>query len=226
MDTNNTELKEQIIRICLRLDEMGYVVGTYGNVSARVDGGLIITPSRVDYATLKAEDLVTVSLDGEVLEGTRFPSSEMEVHRFIYIARPDVGAILHTHSLHATAVSCTGKGIPVIVEEQSQVIGDEIHCTNYVPAGQHMALGPECARALGASNSVLLANHGVVSCGRTLDEAIFVARITERVSQMYLLASAAGGVNVIPHEYVTSERDRYLHKYGTALDRPHAESGA
>jgi L-fuculose-phosphate aldolase len=223
MNTDNFELKQQIILACRKLEELGYVVGTYGNVSARVDGGLIITPSRVDYTTLTPEDLVTVSLDGDILEGHRLPSSELEVHRFIYVARPDVGAVVHTHSLYATAASCTGKGIPVIVEEQSQVIGDAIRCTNYVPAGQHAALGEEVARALGSSNAVLLANHGTVSCGRNMDEALFTARITERVAQMYLLASAAGGVQLIPPEHVASEHHRYRHKYGTALDRVQTE---
>ena len=219
MSTINLDLKTQIISVCLKLEQMGYVVGTYGNISARTDGGLIITPSRVDYTSLTAEDLVTVSLDGEVLEGSRLPSSELEVHRQIYCARPDVGAVVHTHSLHATAASCMGRTIPVIVEEQSQVIGSEIRCTRYVPAGQHAALGEEVARTLGDSNTVLLSNHGTVSCGRTLDEALFTARIAERVAHMYLLASAAGGIVEIPPEHVASERDRYLNKYGTARDR-------
>lgn len=223
MNTDNFETRQQIILACRRLEEMGYVVGTYGNVSARVDGGLIITPSRVDYATLTPEDLVTVSLDGAILDGARLPSSELEVHRFIYVARPDVAAVVHTHSLYATAASCTGRSIPVIVEEQSQVIGSEIRCTSYVPAGQHVALGEEVARVLGGSNAVLLANHGTVSCGRSLDDALFTARITERVATMYLLASAAGGVQLIPPEHVAGEHHRYVHKYGTALDRVHTE---
>ena len=89
-------------------------------------GGLIITPSRVDYARLTREDLVTVSDAGVVLAGTRLPSSELEVHRRVYLRRPDLNAILHTHSLHATALSCCHETIPVIVEEQAQVVGGDI----------------------------------------------------------------------------------------------------
>src|SRR5205807_5633115 len=140
---------------CLRLREMGYIVGTYGNLSARIPGGLVITPSRVDYAELTPADLVSVSDAGAALNGTRLPSSELEVHRQIYLRRPDVGAVVHTHSLHATALSCLHQTVPVIVEEQSQVVGAEIRCTQYVPAGQHKKLGEEVARTLGDSNGVL-----------------------------------------------------------------------
>ncbi len=219
MNACSEDLRKEIIVACLRLEEMGYVIGTYGNVSARVKEGLIITPSRIDDQSLVAEDLVVVSLEGKVLEGRRLPSSELEVHRQIYVSRPDVGAIAHTHSLFATALSCLQETIPVIVEEQSQVVGGEIRCTRYVPAGQHRNLGEEVARALGQSNGALIANHGTVSCGRTLEEAIFTCRIVERVAQMRVLAGACGKLTLIPQEHVTSERERWLHKYGSAADR-------
>ena len=214
--------KREVILVCRRLVELGYVVGTYGNVSARVPGGLIITPSRVDYAALTPEDMVTVSDAGEVLDGARLPSSELEVHRQIYLRRPDVNAVVHTHSLHATALSCRHDTIPVIVEEQSQVVGGEIRCTRYVPAGRHEELGEETARVLGATTAVLLANHGTVSCGRSLEEALFTCVVVERIAQMHLLAGA-GGVVPIPPEHVAGERDRFLHRYGTAADRAAAE---
>jgi len=211
-------LQRELIEICHRLVALGYVIGTYGNVSARVPGGLIITPSRVDYADLTTEDLVTVSDAGVILAGTRLPSSELEVHRQVYLRRSDINAVLHTHSLHATALSCCHETIPVIVEEQAQVVGGEIYCTHYVPAGRHEELGEETARALGASNAVLIANHGVVSCGRSLGEALFTCIVVERIAQMRLLTSAAASVP-IPPEHVDSERDRFLHRYGTAADR-------
>jgi L-fuculose-phosphate aldolase len=215
---DHLDLKREIILTCQRLVDLGYVIGTYGNVSARVPGGLIITPSRVDYAALTPEDMVTVADDGAVRDGDRLPSSELDVHRQIYIARPDIQAVVHTHSLHATALSCRHDTIPVIVEEQSQVIGGEIRCTHYVPAGEHEALGRETARVLGASNAVLLANHGTVSCGRSLEEAFFASIVVERVARMRLFTSSGDAVP-IPPEHVASERDRFLHRYGTAADR-------
>ena len=222
MDMNDLDLKRDLIQTCHQLVALGYLIGTYGNASARVPGGLIITPSRVDYADLTPEDMVTVSDEGAILAGTRLPSSELEVHRQIYLRRPDINAVLHTHALHATALSCCHATIPVIVEEQSQVVGGEIHCTRYIPAGRHEELGEETARALGTSNAVLIANHGVVNCGRSLDEALFVCIVVERIAQMRLL-TGVGAVVPIPPEHVASEHDRFLHRYGTAADREDAE---
>ncbi|MCC6613170.1 MAG: class II aldolase/adducin family protein [Anaerolineae bacterium] len=218
------ELKQAVIDACLTLQAMGYIIGTYGNASARVPEGLIVTPSRVDYATITPDDMMVVSLDGQVLDGHRIPSSETSVHRLIYNARPDVGAVLHTHSLYASAASCLHETIPVIVEEQSQVIGAEIACSEYVPAGQHLALGQVVAKALGGSNGVLLANHGSVACGRDVADALFAAQVLERVAQMYLLTRAAGSPVPIPDEHVRSERDRWLYKYGTMADGTVAQS--
>lgn len=217
--SNHLELKQAIIDSCLRLQAMGYLVGTYGNASARVPGGLIVTPSRVDYAAITTDDMVVVSDDGRVIEGHRPPSSETSVHRLILNARPDVGAVFHTHSLYASALSALHETIPVIIEEQSQVIGAEIRCTRYIPAGQHLALGEEVARTLGESNGVLLANHGAVACGRTVEEAVLAAQVVERVAQMVLLTRAIIAPIPIPPEYVLSERERWLYKYGTAADR-------
>lgn len=226
MAAQNVELqhlarKQEIIATCLKLEELGFTIGTYGNVSARVTEGLLVTPSRVDYAAMTPEDIVTVSLSGEVLNGIRLPSSEMDVHRLVYVNRPDVGGVIHSHSLYATALSCLHDTVPVMVEEQSQVIGDEIRCTQYVPAGQHLALGEEVARALGSSNAVLLANHGTLSCGRSLAEALFATRITERIAQMRLMTLGSGSIVPIPEEYVRSERERWLYKYGTQADHQH-----
>lgn len=218
VSVKHLDAKKEVVAACLKLVEWGYFVGTYGNVSARVEGGLIITPSRVDYQVLTPEDMVTVSDRGSVIDGTRLPSSELEVHRQIYLSRSDINAVVHSHSIYATALSCLHDTIPVIIEEQSQVIGDEIRCTRYVPAGQHRALGVEVAQKLGESNAVLIANHGTVSCGRTLKEALFICQIVERIAQIRLLTKTCGAVVPIPQEYVESERYRFLYKYGTKED--------
>lgn len=219
MSEKDLELRKEMIATCLRLQELGYVIGTYGNVSVRVERGLLITPSRVDYHNLAPGDLVTVSLEGAVVEGTRLPSSELQVHLQIYCRRPDVGAVIHTHPLYATALSCLHRTIPVFVEEQSQVIGGPICCTEYIPAGQHKQLGEQVAQVLGESAAVLLANHGAVGCGKNVAEAMFTCQIVERVAQMYFLTSSAGHAILIPPEHVAGERERWLFKYGRPEDR-------
>lgn len=219
MSLDHLALREEIIATCLRLEQLGYVLGTYGNVSARIEDGLLITPSRLDYHLIQPEDIVPVSLTGKVLGGERLPSSELQVHLQIYLQRPDVGAVVHTHSLHATALSCCQISVPVLVEEQSQVIGDEIRCTRYVPAGQHRQLGEAVARTIGDSMAVLVANHGVVCCGRNLAEAVFTNQIVERVAHMYLMTHAVWSPVPIPKPYVVSERERWLYNYGQPEDK-------
>ena len=219
MTVTHLDLRAEIIATCRQLEALGYVVGTYGNVSARVEGGLLITPSRVDYSRLQPEDIVAVSLEGAVIDGARLPSSELQVHLQIYLRRADIGAVVHTHSLHATALSCIHDTTPVIVEEQAQVIGSEIRCTRYIPAGQHRQLGEEVARTLGDGMALFVANHGTVSCSRTLAEAVFTAQIVERVAEMRLLTGALGGAISIPPEFVVSERERWLYKYGRPEDK-------
>lgn len=219
MGSKHAEIKEEIVAACRHLVRLGFVVGTYGNVSVRVPEGLIITPSRVEYAVLTPDDLVTVSLTGEVLEGHRLPSSEFAVHRGIYPARPDVNAVVHTHSFYATALSCLRQTVPVIVEEQSQVLGGEIRCTSYVPAGQHEKLSTQVAEVLGDSNAVLIASHGTVACGPTLPDTMFTCQMVERIAHMRLLTAGVGDAIPIETEFVRSERFRFLYNYGTERDK-------
>lgn len=219
MGVKHADIKEEIVAACRRLERLGFVVGTYGNVSVRVPEGLIITPSRVEYAVMTVDDLVTVSLTGEVLEGHRLPSSEFAVHRGIYPARPDVNAVVHTHSFYATTLSCLRQTVPVIVEEQSQVLGGEIRCTSYVPAGQHEKLSEQVAQTIGDSNAVLIASHGTVSCGPNLEDTMFTCQMVERIAHMRLLTEGSGGAVPIEKEFVDSERYRFLYKYGTESDK-------
>jgi L-fuculose-phosphate aldolase len=118
---------------------------------------------------------------------------------------------------------CLRVTIPVILEERSQVIGADIRCTQDVPASQHLALGEEVARTLGESSGVLLANHGAVACGRTVDKAVFAAQVGERIAQMYLLARAAATPIPFPQAFADSERERWLYRYGSAADHAIAE---
>ncbi len=213
-------VKQNIIGKCLRMEKMGFFVGTWGNISARVPEGLIITPSKVPYSTLSLDDFVTVSLEGDIISGHRIPSSETELHRSLYRRRTDVGAVIHSHSPYATAMSCLHKPIPPFVEDLVQIVGGQVECSNYVPAGQHKRLAEEVAHTIGAVNAVLVGNHGVIACGRDLEEAFVACQIVEKAALMMLLASSVGPLTVIPEESVRSERHRFLYKYGTKEDLP------
>jgi L-ribulose-5-phosphate 4-epimerase len=212
-------IKVEIIETCRALERIGYFVGTWGNVSVRVPEGLIVTPSRIGYDVMAPADLVTVSLEGDIVSGHRLPSSETGVHRLILKKKPDVGAAIHAHSPYATAVSCLRRPIPAFVEDLAQIIGGQVNCTRYVPAGQHQQIATEVANTIGEENAVLLANHGVFCCGRTLAEAFVACQILEKAAKMMLAAGGVGPVIPIPEEFVRSERDRFLHRYGTSNDR-------
>jgi L-fuculose-phosphate aldolase len=216
-DTHHS-LKVEMIAKCRLLEEMGYFTGTWGNVSVRVPEGFIVTPSRIAYSVIEPGDFVTVSLEGKVVAGHRLPSSETEIHRVVLTKKGDTGAIIHSHSPYATAVACLHQSIPVFVEDMAQIIGGEVHCTQYVPAGQHRKIAEEVGRTIGEENAVLLANHGVLCCGRNLEEALVANQIVEKAALMMMAAGGREKVIPIPEEFVTSERNRFLYKYGTAKD--------
>jgi L-ribulose-5-phosphate 4-epimerase len=220
MGENYQALKSAIIEKCRVLEKMGYFVGTWGNISVRVAEGFLVTPSRIAYEVIQPSDFVLVSSEGKVLAGHRLPSSETEVHRAVLNKKGEVGAIIHSHSPYATAVSCLHCAIPPFVEDLVQIIGGQVNCTRYVPAGQHVRISEEVAQTIGEENAVLLANHGVMCCGRDLEEAFVASQILEKAAFMMLAAAAKGEVIPIPEEHVRSERQRYLYKYGTVHDAP------
>lgn len=212
------EIKAEIIRLCRRLVDIGHFVGTWGNVSVRVPEGFIITPSRVSYELLETRDFVIVSLEGAVLAGFRLPSSETELHRAVLVGKGDIGAIIHSHSPYATAISCLHRSIPPFVEDLCQIVGGEVKCTRYVPGGDHRGMAEEVSKTIGEENAVLLANHGVVCCGRDLEEAFVTCQVVEKAALMMLAAGSLGPVVSIPNGNVRSERHRFLYKYGTRDD--------
>jgi L-ribulose-5-phosphate 4-epimerase len=217
---NYEPIKARIIEMCRLLETMGYFIGTWGNISVRVPEGFIVTPSRVPYDVIQASDFVVVSSEGKVVAGHRLPSSETEIHRAVLNKKSCLGAIIHSHSPYATAVSCLQRPIPPFVEDLAQIVGGQVNCTRYVPAGRHKKIAEEVARSIGEANAVLLANHGVLCGGRDLEEAFVASQILEKAALMMLAAGTLGPVIPIPEEFVRSERDRFLHKYGTARDAP------
>jgi L-fuculose-phosphate aldolase len=211
----NVEIKRQIIETCLWLQEKELVIGTWGNVSMRVDNAIILTPSKVSYDVLTPEDMVTIDYDGGVIEGSRSPTTEREVHRLIYLARPDVNAIIHYHPVYASAMCATGEGIPPIFEEMTQLLGGEVPTTpEYIRAGMHEELGQAAARYLGQKNAVLLRNHAPVCVGQNLEYAKIACLVLEKAAACYIALKGKFDIKVIPDELVELEHHRFFHAYG------------
>lgn len=209
--------KQAVIDACKQLQAEGSVIGTWGNVSVRCGDKIVLTPSRVAYDELAVDDMVVISLSGDILESphNHVPTSEREVHRQLYLAREDIGAVVHAHTLHAMAVSTLPiDEVPCLVEEMSQLLGGGIPLTKtYVPAEQHEKLGIAAADVIGDRGAVLLRNHGPVSGAPTLEEALLSVKVVERACELYL-SVMHDSYNVIPDQFVASERYRYTHTYG------------
>lgn len=210
------QLRREIIDSCRWLIGQGLVFGTWGNISVRLsDGNILITPSKVSYDEMTPEDLVVLAPDGTTVSGTRLSTSERELHRGILNLRPDVGAIIHTHSPYAMAAAARSEGVPAISEEMCQLLGGAIALTErFVPSQEHRELGKVVVAAAAEGNAVLIRNHGPICFGRTLAEARVCCQVVEKSCKMYLHLLAAGPVCTIPDEYVKAGRDYYLNSYG------------
>jgi L-fuculose-phosphate aldolase len=197
-------LGDERLAVCAyarRMTADGLVVGTSGNVSVRAGDLIAVTPTGVEYADLSAEDIPLVALDGSTVDGTLRPTSELPMHLSVYREATDPGdlpvnAVVHTHSVHATAVSTLVEEVPPI-HYLLATIGPTVRVAAYATYGT-----PELAKAmLGAlegRRGCLLANHGTLTYGEDLAAAYDRARQLEWVCQLWLLARSAGSPALLP----------------------------
>lgn len=171
--------------------------GTSGNLSLRAGGTMLITPTSVRYESLEPDDIVTVTLDGEIAEGRHAPSSEWRMHAALFARRPDIRAIVHTHSPFATAFAAAHRSIPACLIEMQFFLGGEVPCAPYAPPGTR-ELGVVCAEALGDRGGCLMANHGALAVGGDLPEALLRAEYLEDSAKIALLSMQLGGPVPLP----------------------------
>lgn len=212
MTETERSLRQAVIDTCLALDAKGINQGTSGNVSVRCESGnpnagFYLTPTSIPYATMRPEDLVHVALDGTVTGRAR-PSSELPFHLAIMRARPDAQAIVHTHSTHATAVSCLRESIPAIHYLVALFGGNDIRCADYATFGTE-ALSQNVLTALAGRRAALMANHGLIVLGKNLDQALALTVEAEQLAVLLLRARAAGSPVILPDD----EMERVLLKF-------------
>jgi len=196
------DLKKKIVEVMKYLDEKGLNHGRSGNVSVRVgEDRLLITPSGVVKSEMTPEDILLVSMDGEVLEGARPPTVEMPMHLAIYRNYPYVGAVIHAHGLYTSVLAVAREPLLPVIEEMIMYTGGEVRVADYAPFGSE-ELAENVVKALKERSAAILANHGVVACGRKLEEAVEVLTVVERVAQIYVLARILGKVTILPDEVV------------------------
>ncbi|HIH97585.1 MAG TPA: class II aldolase/adducin family protein [Thermoplasmata archaeon] len=197
------KIKMEIIEAGKRMLHKDLVIGTAGNISVRISGEdrILVTPSHVEYDKTEIDDILVVDSEGNVLEGDRNPSIETGMHIGVYKARPDVGAVVHSHAICTSAIASLGKTIPPFLDGLVSTIGGEIEVAEYgMPGSEELA--ENAVRALGEKNAVLLANHGSLCCGKNLKDALENTELVERVAQIFIFSSILGKPRNLPQEVV------------------------
>lgn len=224
---SDQDLREQLVDCARRMQASGINQGTSGNLSVRIAGGMLITPSSLPYEQMQPSDLVALDLQGQPLfipadgRPQRRPSSEWRLHADVLASRPEVQAVLHCHSIHATALACHGRDIPPFHYMTAVAGGHDIRCAPYATFGTQ-ELSDGVVQALEGRLACLMAQHGQVAVGPTLDKALALAVEVETLARIYLQALALGEPPLLSGEQMEQVR----HQFRTLLYRAASSSGS
>ncbi len=211
MTKDEAKLRAAIIAKARWMNSVGLNQGTSGNISARSGGRMLITPTSISYETMKPAMLASFEIDGEygAYEGPRLPSSEWRFHLDIMQARPEVGAIVHTHSTFATILAIARKPIPACHYMIAAFGGTNVRVGDFAVYGTKQ-LAENAVKALEGRTACLLANHGMIALGRDLDEAMWRAVELETISKQYYHALLLPeGPLILPDEAILQTLDAF-----------------
>jgi L-fuculose-phosphate aldolase len=213
-------IRAAIVETAQRLQRLGLLSVTAGNLSARVEGELMaITPTGMPYEQIEPQDIVITDLVGNVVDGSRRPSSELPFHLAVLRARSDVGAVVHTHSLYATTLAVLGRTIPAVHYVIAALDLETVPLVPYATFGSD-ELASGIAAAIGnGGKAALLANHGALALGDDLADAARSAELLEFLATVYHRALAVGEPVVLPSAEIARVGDRYG-DYGQPPDGP------
>ena len=217
MPMTEQALREQLVAVARRMNASGLNQGTSGNLSARIPGGLLITPSSLSYEGMEPADLVAIESNGRPRDAmARRPSSEWRLHADVLTARPEFQAVLHCHPVHATALACHGMAIPSFHYMVVAAGGADIRCADYATFGTQQ-LSDLALAALQDRRACLMAHHGQVSLGASLPDALALAIEVETLARMYLQARLLGEPPLLSGEQIAAvERQFAGLSYGQA----------
>jgi L-fuculose-phosphate aldolase len=216
-DAGDIELRAKLVDALRRLDSLGLNRGSTGNLSHRTDAGLWITPTGMGAQEIGVDDWVWVGFDGSV-HGRWNPSSETPFHVAIYAARPDLQAVVHCHSVNATALACLRRDLPAFHYMVAMAGGDSVPCVPYYLFGSD-ELSKAVAAAMSSRDACLLANHGLVAAGANLDRAMKVALEIEALCEVYLKALAVGTPTELDAHQMALVIEKFR-RYGQVEVRP------
>lgn len=209
-----SSLRELVVRFAKLMLTSGLVKGTSGNLSARLPAaeGYLVTPSGVDYSAMTPAQVVQTDVSGHPSEGMK-PSVDTPIHVAIYQARPDVGAVIHTHSPYAAAFSTLKLEIPPLITESAGYLGGAVRVIDYVPPAQ-ADTGEAVAAGLGSERAILLPNHGVIAVGENLAKAYAAATQVEESAHVAFIALQLGAPQPVSAGEINRMHDFIHHKYG------------
>lgn len=210
MSVTNQEatLRERMAQVMQAMDARGLNRGTSGNVSARCGDDMLVTPTGVPAGRLTAEHMVLVRPDGSSPEGALKPSSEWRMHKGILDRRPDVGAVVHCHSRHATILACAGLQIPPMHYMVAVSGGSSVPVAPYATFGSE-ELAATVVEALDGRYAALMANHGQIVAAPNLDFALAITEEVEEQAAVYWGTLAIGGPNLLSED----EMSRILQRF-------------
>lgn len=206
--SEHSELCRDIIKACQDMNRLRLNQGTAGNISVRVDGGMLVTPSGIDYDALAEDDIVFVTDHGTYEEG-KVPSSEWRFHLAAYQTRSDAHAVVHNHAINSATLSILNKSIPAIHYMIAAGGGNDIPVVPYATYGTE-ELSQHVAEGLKDRSAILLQHHGMIATGASLAKAMWLAVEVETLAEMYLKVLQTGfEVPVLPDEEIAVVLEKF-----------------
>ncbi|MDX1043669.1 class II aldolase [Sinorhizobium medicae] len=220
---NELQLRQLIIDHCRHMNAIGLNQGTSGNISLRHGDTMLITPSAVPYAEMTPEMIVAMPVEGEygVWSGPKRPSVEWPFHLDILRARPDVGAVVHTHATFSTILSIARKPIPACHYMIAAFGGSDVRVADYARYGTK-ALSEKVLKAMEGRSACLMANHGMIATGSSLEKAMWAAVELETIAKQYYHALLIGGPVILPQQEIDGVLEGFA-TYGHQ-DKPKGEA--
>jgi L-fuculose-phosphate aldolase len=214
MNKDELDLRKGIIEACRSMNSLGINQGTSGNISARFQDRMLITPTSVPYDDLSPEDIMATPIkgDGTDWKGPLQPSSEWRFHLHIMQGRPEVGAVVHTHSVYATVLAICNKPIPAVHYMVAAAGGPDIRVARYATFGT-AELSRNALEALEGRSACLLGNHGVIATGSSVKRALWLAVEVETLARQYYLSMAIEGARILPDDEIARVKEK-MKSYG------------
>lgn len=211
--------RRRVVETARTMADRKLTMGTWGNVSVRDASGLIyITPSGIPWPDVLPEEIVALDKEGRIVSGRLRPSVEWATHLAVYRARPETGAVVHTHPVYSAVFAVLERELPPCSEDFALMAGGPVRCARYAPPGTE-ALAQAVVEALGECNAVLLSRHGALCVGKNPEEALLMADLLEKNAQIAIMASSLGNPLYLTAGEIDEMKQLLSGRYGQTGDR-------